>query len=391
MKKLKTLLILAALPLAQQAFSADYGAILTNDTRFNLNGSDNTKLLKQKDSITAYATVPLAADGSCYFSAEGLFQYSYTNDFDIEFSSDELIADVTLFKLSKSGKLGSSKYILSAGRFFYSEFSNLVFSQTSDAVNFKIANPSIEVSAFGAYTGLLNKKTVSMLDKNGMEFAKDSTKDFYEFASPQIFAGISIGAPYLFCNQTLIAEGFALLEAEGPGEKGDQGSRFYGTAGLTGPLSSTTFYNLSTTFGFNKDGDVSNLSKATVNFYTSFYSSVFTAGAVYASGESGGLKAFNAVTKNSACFSLSEPAYSSLIKGSLSYSIKPSTTLLAAAGADVLFSSADETKYRGTQGRLSVSYRPYSDVELSLGATSFFAEESSENRTCITFRAVLSL
>ena len=392
MKKLKTLLLLAAFPLfTQQLFSADFGAIFTNDTRFNLNGSDCDKILKQKDSLTAYASVPLASDGSLYFTMEGLIQYTYTGDFTNELSSDELTADLTLFKISKAGKFGSSSYVLSAGRFFYSEFSGLVFSQTSDAVNFKIANPSIEFSVFGSYTGLLNNKTVTMLDKSGNSFATDSTKDFYDFASPQIFAGASLGAPYLFKNQTLIIEGFALLESEGPGEKGEQESRFYATAGLTGPLARSVFYSASTTFGFNKDGDLSNLSKANVKFYSSFHSSVITAGAVYASGESGSLKAFNAVTKNTACISVSEPAYTSLIKGSLAYSLKPASDVSVSLGADVLFNCADKTEYSGTQGSLSLSYSPYSDVNLSLGATSFFADDSSENRTCITFKAVLSL
>ena len=52
---------------------------------------------------------------------------------------------------------------------------------------------------------------------------------------------------------------------------------------------------------------------------------------------------------------------------------------------------AIETEYNGTQGSLSLSYSPYSDVNLSLGATSFFADDENENRTCITFKAVLSL
>lgn len=392
MKKLHILasgMILAAAPL----FSIEFGGIFENTSNVKINRDDTANpVIKQQDSVTLYTKIPLKNDGSVYFSAEGLIDYSYNTVLpDADYSTNEIITDLTLCKLSSVCSLGSGRLFFNAGRFAYSDYTALVISQTADLVNIKYTNPYVELSAFGGYTGLLNAKNVSIINADYTVFSGDTSKQFYDLAAPFIIGGASFSLPYVLANQTITLEGLAAVASSGPSDYESDGNRFYGTFGLTGPLGASVFYNLSSTVGYNDDSDLSNLSKLSISFYPNFKSSSFTLSGVYASGENGSFKPFVPFTKKAAVLSYTEPFYSCLLKAGAAYSIIPAQSLFASIAADAVFSYMESSpEYEGVQAALTITFQPFSDVRFNLMADAYVSDDSENNRKSITFNAVIS-
>lgn len=392
MKKLQILalgMLFASAPL----FSVEFGGIIDSSTNIKFN-KDNTSnpALKQQESLTLNAKIPLKSDGSVYFTAEGVFEYDYSTTLpDADYSTNEFIADLTLFKLTSASPFAGGRLFVNAGRFLYSDFTALVFSQNADLLNVSYTNPYVEVSAFAGYTGLLNAKNISMINADGSVLSGDSEKDFYDLAAPFIVGGASFTLPYVAANQTVTLEALAAVASDGASDYETDGNRFYGTLGFTGPLGAAVFYSASSTFGYNEDGDLSNLSKLTVSFYPEFLSSAFTLSGVYASGENGSFKPFVPFTKKSAAVSYYEPYYSCLLKAGAAYSIMPSSKFFASVAADAVFAYAESSpEYDGFQGNLTLTFQPFSDIRFNLTADAYVSDNSDSNRKSITLNAVIS-
>lgn len=369
--------------------AVDFGAVVSNSTKFNFNGADSDAALEQKVMFIPSVKASLNEDGSIYFAAEAYIENKNDVAFNDEIETDgSIIVDLNLLKAGGAVDAGSGKILFSLGRFFMSDSTGLVLCQTLDAASASYSSGKLEVSAFGGYTGLLNSKNVSMLDSYGSAY--EGSDDYYAFAMGYGAFGVAVSFPYLLANQTVGFEGLGFIPAAGPSDTDADNSRFYGTVFVNGPLSSSLFYTINSTLGFN-DGDMSNLTSLNLNYYSDYKDLSFGAGAVYASNDSGSLKPFVGFTKMTACESLEEPVYSSVVKASVSGSIKPVDNFLLSCGVDVVMCSPEDSfEYNGTQIGVSAVYQPFTDLSLGLTGMTYLADDENNRKTSVTFTASLA-
>ena len=122
MKKLRYCFVLAAMLISNAVFAVDFGGLLNNLTTIKTNKDQNFKL-DQKDSASLWFKTVFDETGMNYFIAD--FIYDFERDFDADKTTN--IIDSDLFKLNFGKKLANGKIGLSAGRFFYSDLSGLIF------------------------------------------------------------------------------------------------------------------------------------------------------------------------------------------------------------------------------------------------------------------------
>lgn len=390
----KIILITAASMLTAAAFSFEAKGTVSNETQFDFYENDFSEPdLIQKDSISGSLRLPLTDSGKTYISAEGLFSFEYDRTFsDPATDSTELTADLTLCKFSSIIPAGSTNITVSAGRFSMSDATAIVYNQNEDGLLFQCSSPYVSVSAYGAYTGLLNAKTVTMLTPVASTFGTED-KDFYEFAPAYAAGALSINLPYLLFNQSITAECFAFMDTEGPGKiSSEDDKRVYASFILDGPLSSSLFYNAGTTFLFSEERDFSpaNLSKLSVLFFPT-ENIMLNLNGYYASGSQGSLKPFASFTSATAGLNATEKKYTELIKGGLSCTARLTPEAILAAGADILFDYPEnEVKYSGTQLSGKFTYQAFSDLEVSFEAQTFIADRKEENKTTVKLTVTLA-
>ncbi|MBQ9205371.1 MAG: hypothetical protein IJ158_01500 [Treponema sp.] len=377
----KLFFVFSLLSTASLAFSFETGGLFTNDTKFANVEKDGGLKLDQKNGLNLWARQPFNEDGTSYFSAEGSFQTEYDasqSDSDEKF---KLYADINLFKFVFQKELDSGNLILSLGRFYNSDLSETVYTQNGDGAKVEFSVSKISFSAFGAYTGLLNAKNITILDNDAPEL---KAKTPYTLANKYVVGGVTFALPHIFASQTVALEGFAAF-----GLEDTTYNRFYGTLALNGPIVSPVFYSVSTTFGFAKieDGDTGdtenlkgNLTKISISAYPDFKSMSVSLNGVYASGAQGSLDAFTGFTSGAAANSLDEPEYSGILKGGLSATIKPISNVLVSLSGDIVFDAAagdkqDEIKAAGFQYSLGANWQIVSDVSLGLNFGQFIGTD----------------
>lgn len=391
MKKIaKNVLCAVSMVLMASVMNAvDFGAVVSDSTKFNFNGADSDAALEQKEMFIPSVKASLNEDGSVYFAAEAYFEHKLDATFDPETETDNsIIVDLNLFKAGGAIDAGSGKIVFSLGRFFMADSTGFVLCQPLDAASISYGLKKFEVSAFGGYTGLLNSKNVSILDSYGSVY--EGSDDYYAFAMGYGAFGVAVTFPYLFANQTVGLESLGFIPLEGPSDTDADNSRFYGTMLVNGPLTSSLFYSLNSTLGFN-DGDMSNLTSLRINYYSDYKNLSFGAGAVYASNDSGSLKPFVGFTKMTACESMEEPVYSSVLKASVSGSIKPMDNFLLSCGLDmVMCSPEDSFEYNGTQIGVSAVYQPFTDLSLELTGMTYLADDENNRKSSVAFTASLA-
>lgn len=365
------------------ASAVDFGGALDNTTKFSGSGFGSL-VLDQKDTISLWLRTPFNNDESMYFAAEGLFQYEYIQST----TTTNLVADCDLFKFSDNISMGAKKsLLLSVGRFFKSDSTGIVFSQTSDGLYAQFKMPKLNIGVYGGYTGLLNAKSVTILNAATSTYSYDTTK-IYALAAPYAVAGASFSAPYLFANQTIGVEVYSFF---GTSSVTSGYNRFYGTLSMNGPLSSNIFYTMTSTIGTaDSFASVGNLSQFALSFYPEFASSAITLSGMYASGNNGPLSPFIGFTSSSATLAMDSPEYCGLITTGLSYSMKPLNELLLSAGVDGVFACPDSVSYSGIQFYGTVLYQACTDVQLSLSAQQYIDTNDATNKTSLTVKAVIS-
>ena len=390
----KIILITAAAVLSSASFSFETKGSVTNETQFDFYENDFSEPhLIQEDSITGSIRLPLVHSGKTYLTAEGFLGFEYDRTFSDPAEDDtDITADITLCKFSSIISAGNASVTVSAGRFSMSDATNVVYSQNADGLLIQYSSPYVSAAAYGAYTGLLNAKTVTMLTPAASTFGTEN-KDFYEFAPAYAAGAISIKLPYFVFNQSITAECFAFMDTEGPGNISSDGDRrIYASLVADGPLASSLFYNAGTSFLFSEERDYSpaNLSKVNVMFFPADDLMMIFNGC-YASGSQGVLKPFASFTSAAAGLNASEKKYTELIKGGLSCTARLTQNAILAASADVLFDVPEtEVKYTGTQLNGKFTYQAFSDLEISFEAQTFIADRKEENKTSVKLTATLA-
>lgn len=360
---------------AQLAFSVETGGLVTNDTTFANVEKDGALKLNQKNGANIWLRLPITADGSSYFTAEGAFKSEYIASEEDSDKKLKLTLDATLFKLSLKKELSSGDLQLSAGRFFNADTTGLIYSQNGDGLKIDANISKVSLSLYGAYTGLLNAKNVTILNQgNNSELSPDLTdkeKTLYVVAKKYAVGAATFSLPHIFAGQTISLEGLGAFSLEST-----KYSRMYGTVALTGPIVSPVFYSVTSTIGMFKydDGDTEkgNLSTASISAYPDFKSMSISLNGVYASGKQGSFKSFQGFTSSTAADSLASPEYTSIAKGGISATIKPVSNLLLNASGDIVFNTAggdekDKIEQAGFQYSAGFNFQVLSDV--SLGAS----------------------
>ncbi len=381
---MKKFLIPLFLLVSSALSAADWGGSLINFTRFKGKKFSDLKL-DQTDDFRLWVKVPFDKDGNIYWTAEGLYEFEY--DGTIEEYYNRL--DLSLFKLAAKVSAGDGLLSINAGRFMFGDLTGLVYVQPADGAYIEYENSTLRVSAYGAYTGLLNAQCVKILDNPAEPFVYD-TKTPYDPAAKYAVGAATLGFPNLFANQTIAAQFLGAFKIDGKNF-----NRMYGTLSLGGPLYRTFFYSASTTFSFRNTGDdsykVSNLSKAKFSLYLPYKSLALNAGLVYASGKQGSLETFGGFTKVNAYNGYYDPQYAGLLKGEFSFSIKPVENLMVYGSLDTVFNAADDSiKYKGLGYSAGAKCQVFSDVMLGLGIFQYIDNDSEElNNVQISLNASL--
>ena len=386
--------VISALAIAQSVFALETGGLLTNDSKFLNAEKDGSLKLDQKNGINLWFRNPVSQDGSSYIAGEGSFLFE--KDMRIEDSEKQLklYADLNLLKLVAKKELESGNLVFSAGRFYNSDLSGLVYTQNGDGVKLEASLSGVEFSVFGAYTGLLNAKNITILG-NDTDLT-DKEKTVYVMANKFAVGALTLSLPYFAANQTLSIEGFGALSLEST-----KFNRFYGTLALNGPLFTPVFYNISSTMGFAKydeeDMVKGNLTKGAISVYPDFKSMSFSLNGLYASGKQGSFEAFQGFTSNTAVNSLKEDEYSGIALAGISASIKPVENFLFFAGADIVFDTlaGEEQKSierSGLQYSAGFNWQVVSDVSLGANLSQFIGKDdyADYNRTQFRITAAIA-
>jgi hypothetical protein len=386
--------VISALAIAQSVFALETGGLLTNDSKFLNAEKDGSLKLDQKNGINLWFRNPVSQDGSSYIAGEGSFLFE--KDMRIEDSEKQLklYADLNLLKLVAKKELESGNLVFSAGRFYNSDLSGLVYTQNGDGVKLEASLSGVEFSVFGAYTGLLNAKNITILG-NDTDLT-DKEKTVYVMANKFAVGALTLSLPYFAANQTLSIEGFGALSLEST-----KFNRFYGTVALNGPLFTPVFYNISSTMGFAKydeeDMVKGNLTKGAISVYPDFKSMSFSLNGLYASGKQGSFEAFQGFTSNTAVNSLKEDEYSGIALAGISASIKPVENFLFFVGADIVFDTlaGEEQKSierSGLQYSAGFNWQVVSDVSLGANLSQFIGKDdyADYNRTQFRITAAIA-
>ena len=367
---------------AQLAFSVETGGLVTNDTTFANVEKDGALKLNQKNGANIWLRLPITADGSSYFTAEGAFKSEYIASEEDSDKKLKLTLDATLFKLTLKKELSSGDLQLSAGRFFNADTTGLIYSQNGDGLKIDANISKVSLSLYGAYTGLLNAKNVTILNQGiNSELSPDLTdkeKTLYVVAKKYAVGAATFSLPHIFAGQTISLEGLGAFSLEST-----KYSRMYGTVALTGPIVSPVFYSVTSTIGMFKyddsDTEKGNLTTASLSAYPDFKSMSISLNGVYASGKQGSFKSFQGFTSSTAVESLAAPEYTNITKGGLSATIKPVSNLLINASGDIVFNTAggddkDKIEQAGFLYSAGFNFQALSDVSLGASFTQFIGK-----------------
>ncbi|MBR4005504.1 MAG: hypothetical protein IKI90_06600 [Treponema sp.] len=381
-------IVFLSLILAASAFAVDFGGSVDNNTKLGTSDFDSWSLTQQ-NSLTAWLKVPFNSDGSLYLATEGTLAYSlYVPNLSDSKNTSNLMVDIDLLKLGGVFNIGDNLLQLNLGRFYLSDVTAIILSQTADGVQGVFTANTFKASLYAAYTGFTNAQFGTMNDGVTSTYVPDYKK-VYCWNSPYIITGATISAPYLFANQTLGAEVYGVFGTGGLRGSNSGYNRGYFTVFLNGPLAKNLYYTFTSTLGIN-DG-ISNLTTATVSYYPDFLSSALSLNATYASGEAGPFKAFQSFSSNIATYAYNSPEYTSLFKLGLRGSIKPIDSIYAVVGTDMVLDTGKESGFRGVQWDAGVKYQPFTDLQVSLTAKQFYDfKKESNNSTAFSLNASLS-
>ena len=385
-----------AISAAHFSFAIETGGLVSNETKFANAEKDGSLKLNQKNGLNLWFRAPIDEVGKSYFATEGSFRTEYDDSISDSDHKLKLSLDLNLFKLFLQKELDSGNLAFTAGRFFNTDITGLIYKQLSDGVKFSANLPHVDLSLFASYTGLLNAKNVSILEASESDEIdlSEKSKDIYVLANKYFVGALTFTLPHFLASQTFSLEGLTALSLES-----NKYNRYYATAALNGPIVSPVFYALSSTFAFaTYDGsDVvkSNLSKASVLIYPNFKSMSLSLNGLYASGKQGSFEAFRGFTSGTAVISTEEAEYTALVKTGLSATIKPIQTLLFLAGGDLVFDAEESIKYAGFQYSVGLNWQALSDVSLGINFTHYigdedFADTIGSTRTQLKINAAIA-
>lgn len=360
------------------SFGLEWGGTFGNGTSFI--GKDDLKL-RQTNDLGLWLSVPITKNNTIYFSTQGSYRLKIDES---DNAKEEVtnILNVDVMKLSMILPLGTkAKYVMNLGRFSLSDASGYVFNQVSDGLLIKFSTQLADIQVYGGYTGLLNSKTVSILNSKKTSYS-EGDNDFYSVCPKYVPFGFSMSLPSMTSNQTLILQGWGFKDLEKDIDDSSY-DRWYGSLILDGYLTKNFAYNFSTVLGSENFDTLMNLTSLHYFIYPASGSTI-KFGATYASGSEGPLVPFKGFTSVKAANSMSEPEYTSLFKPDFTVSILFGSKVALNLGGAAFFNPYDYFKFNGFQIDGSVLFNIFSDMQLALGGCQYIDQESDDNKTTIS-------
>ncbi len=386
MKKFyKLCLLTTTLLLTASSWATEFGGLLTNVSSFSGDAFDNLAL-DQSDTLSAWIRHPFDKEGKSYFTAEVLYKFEINPLMNEDLEAKNISAfDLNLLKYAMKKETNEGAYSLSIGRFVSRDLSGLVFSQNADGALLAYDSTTISYSLYGAYTGLLNGRTVSMLCPDG-NWVEESD-NLYQAAEKHLIGAAGLSFPNFLANQTFACQIMDTYRLEG-----NTFNRLYGEVQLNGPLSKFGYYVFNTIFNYSttefrgeKDSSLANLSRLSISIYPKVLSMAIILNGVYASGSQGPFKSFYGFSSQTAVsMNGGRTEYSDLLKGGATISVKPLPNMIFALTEEFVFDAADEIKYQGLYSSLALTWQIVSDVQTSLSSYFFKGEDTIYDKAAIT-------
>ncbi|MBP5403283.1 MAG: hypothetical protein J6Y36_09015 [Treponema sp.] len=361
--KVKILLISSILAAVSSiSFALDTGFLLADNSEFKTD-DNGSMYLDQKNNVYAWMKIPLEKNCINYFIAEGFYQFEYLS----KTKTDLHYLDIDLFKFSFLYNLDNGYLKLNAGRYYSIDLTSIIYAQPADGFTLTYRNNNMSVSAFAAYTGLLNGNIVKM--NNAPDFKGCDSNLVYDLQDRYLNAALSAAFYNIIDRQTLSVQAFGSIRFDSVSY-----NRFYTTLSLSGSLSKSVFYDASTTIGFTSydgaDMEVSPLVKAKIAYY--FPQSSIGADFVFAG------KNFCGITSIVALNSVNEPGYSNLMKLGMFATYKPVSNLVVKGQLGFAFDVLHDCEIKGIESSMSTEYQVASDVFCGLEISNYVDSNNTE-------------
>lgn len=363
--------------LISSVFAISWSGMIDDNTKLSANNDFSAITLNQSNGIYLTLTSNLNESASLRFAGEGLYKYNLDSDFSTKTYSLKNIADIDLLKLSGEWIIGDGHLGMALGRFKYSDYSGVVFSQVSDGLYLAYDTVKIKASLYGGYTGLLNRLNVSMIENGYNE--KDQ---FYALCPMYVPVLADISYKALFETHTIGLQGAAYIPL-----KEENTMKVYGTLIANGYLGTKASYDARVTLGSEKFDGLMMDAMLDANFYVRSDIRV-TAGAEYASGEQGSLKPFQTLSSRS--FG-NAPFYNGVIVPKLGALYTTKKLYVSLTERVVISMPEKEAKLDGFDTSLNLVYNIFSDLQVGLDAGAYICKESKAlSNYYATVKAVLA-
>lgn len=371
MKRVLTCLLLSTFIIGS-LFAVDYGGLVTSDSTFKQNGSQDFVFAEQMDA-SAYLKVPFGQDGNTLLSAEFAYRLQY------EDSQINHFINLPLLKISHTRQISDGLMNIAAGRYTMADSTEKIFSQTSDGLFGSYKTSFLMGSIYFGYTGLVNLFYTSMNEVGVSGEYIGFESDFYTSSLPYLVVGADFSLPNLFYGQNLSIGSWNFI-----GTQKLKSNKIYGTISLNGPLVENLYHNthavLAGILG-DETGHFAGLAASTFTYYFNYMGLAANAGLTYAS------KEFQTVTIISGLVT-GEP-WSNLFVPSISVSLMPVSALYVGLETNAAL-QAESMEYTGVGFAAVASYQLFSDVAVSLNASHFLAKEEAARQTKISIKAAIS-
>lgn len=374
MKKffLSLILIISLVP----AFAFEWGGLFTENAKVSIcsingNITDIASLsVRQSNGLSLWCKVPLKSDSSWYLASQASYRYNW--DITLMDNYIDHIADLDLLKVTGTVKTSNGGFTLNAGRFIVMDNSGKIFNQNCDGVSAKYATQFISTSVYAGYTGLLNSKSVMILNEEGWaDTGKTTGLPFYNLAHGYVPLTLSVDFPSLFLNQSLSFQAEAFFDVGKYSiDTLNKINRYYGSLSISGPIAGPCYYSLVTVFGTVDFDNIMNYSALDFQMYIKSIS--LKAGAEYASGKNGFLSPFIGFDSSTAYNSVYSPEYTGVILPQVEFGYSSNNFSTFLNGKLVLGIPESEIILRGIDFSLKTYWNILSDLQLEVSGVGYY-------------------
>ena len=369
MKKIVNIIVICGL-FIQSIIAIDFGGLLNSSSGFNIHNKSAELDFSEVLDASAYLKVPFTKDGQSYFATEFLYRMEYLS------KKVHNYIDIPLLKFQYSQPIGDTYIDLALGRFYTSDATGKVFSQTSDGFAGSFTSQKFNFGVYIGYTGLVNSKLTGMTTSvtYNVEFPS-----FYEFSAPYLVTSLSASAPFLFLGQSLGADIWGFI-----GLQGNKSHHIYGSLTLTGPLYAHLYHNTALTLAGNfreQDKKFGALTSTDITYYFNTLDMALGGKIAYAS------KDFTTITSTTG--TVTAMPWNDIFISGITFTMVPIRPLFLGTEISAIFNGT-HFDYKGVQLASTLRWNIFSDVSASVDGSQIFAKDINDWKTNITLKVAMS-